>query len=59
MARVYVTDKFSELGRFWKYSIYVTQEPEGSSPHSQQLATGPYPETVKSLKDKQTWIIKR
>jgi hypothetical protein len=24
------------------------QEPEGSSPHSQQLATGPYPEPVES-----------
>jgi hypothetical protein len=26
----------------------VAQEPEGSSPHSQQLATGPYPEPVES-----------
>jgi hypothetical protein len=24
----------------------MAQEPEGSSPHSQQLATGPYPEPV-------------
>jgi hypothetical protein len=29
-------------------SNYVAQEPEGSSPHSQQLATGPYPEPVES-----------
>jgi hypothetical protein len=26
----------------------VAQEPEGSSPHSQQLATGPCPEPVES-----------
>jgi hypothetical protein len=26
----------------------VAQEPEGSSPHSQQLATGPYPEPVET-----------
>jgi hypothetical protein len=26
----------------------VAQEPEGSSPHSQQPATGPCPETVES-----------
>jgi hypothetical protein len=26
----------------------MAQEPEGSSPHSQQPATGPYPETVES-----------
>jgi hypothetical protein len=26
----------------------MVQEPEGSSPHSQQPATGPYPEPVKS-----------
>jgi hypothetical protein len=26
----------------------VVQEPEGSSPHSQQPATGPCPETVES-----------
>jgi hypothetical protein len=26
----------------------VAQEHEGSSPHSQQLATGPYPEPVES-----------
>jgi hypothetical protein len=26
----------------------VAQEPEGSSPHSQQPATGPYPESVES-----------
>jgi hypothetical protein len=26
----------------------VAQEPEGSPPHSQQLATGPYPEPVES-----------
>jgi hypothetical protein len=26
----------------------VAYEPEGSSPHSQQLATGPYPEPVES-----------
>jgi hypothetical protein len=27
----------------------VAQEPEGSSPHSQQPATGPYPETVEYI----------
>jgi hypothetical protein len=26
----------------------VAQEPEGSSPHSQQLAIGPYPEPVET-----------
>jgi hypothetical protein len=26
----------------------TTKKPEGSSPHSQQLATGPYPEPVES-----------
>jgi hypothetical protein len=26
----------------------VAQEPEGSSPHSQQPTTGPYPEPVES-----------
>jgi hypothetical protein len=26
----------------------VAQEPEGSSPRSQQLSTGPYPESVES-----------
>jgi hypothetical protein len=26
----------------------VAQEPEGSSPHSQQLAAGPYPDPVES-----------
>jgi hypothetical protein len=29
----------------------VAQEPEGSSSHSQKLATGPYPEPVKSSPD--------
>jgi hypothetical protein len=31
-----------------KLTNYMAQEPEGSSPHSQQPATGPCPETVKS-----------
>jgi hypothetical protein len=48
MVRVYITDKFSELGWFWKDSNSVSQEPEGSSPHSQQLTIGPCPEPVKS-----------
>jgi hypothetical protein len=26
----------------------MAQEPEGSSPHSEQLATGPYPEPAES-----------
>jgi hypothetical protein len=29
---------------FGKLTNSVAQEPEGSSPHSQQPATGPYPE---------------
>jgi hypothetical protein len=29
-------------------TTFVVQEPEGSSPHSQQPATGLYPETVES-----------
>jgi hypothetical protein len=32
----------------------VAQEPEGSSPHSQQPATGPYPEPVESNPHPQT-----
>jgi hypothetical protein len=31
-----------------KLTNSVAQEPEGSSPHSQQSATGPCPETVES-----------
>jgi carotenoid cleavage dioxygenase-like enzyme len=33
---------------FTNRDISVAQEPEGSSPHSQQPATGPCPETVES-----------
>jgi hypothetical protein len=28
---------------------FVAPEPEGSSPHSQQLATGPYPDPLESI----------
>jgi hypothetical protein len=30
----------------WKLTHSLAQEPEGSSPHPQQPATGPCPETV-------------
>jgi hypothetical protein len=33
---------------FWIKTNSVVQEPEGSSPHSQQPATGPYPKPVES-----------
>jgi hypothetical protein len=38
------------LSSSWFASITnsVAQKPEGSSPHSQQPATGPYPEPVES-----------
>jgi hypothetical protein len=40
---------YTWLYRLWReISCLVAQEPEGSSPHSQQLATGPYPEPVES-----------
>jgi hypothetical protein len=38
---LYITENF-------KLTNSVVQEPEGSSPHSQQPATGPCPELVKS-----------
>jgi hypothetical protein len=33
---------------FYYLTNFVAQEPEGSSPHSQQPATGPCPQTVES-----------
>jgi hypothetical protein len=46
--------KFSESSGYYGDNLVkdvtnsMAQEPEGSSPHSQQFATGPYPEPVES-----------
>jgi hypothetical protein len=37
---------------------FVAQEPEGSSPHSQQLSTSPHPEPVESNPHPQAYVPK-
>jgi hypothetical protein len=45
---VYFSIIFSHRIEITKLTNSVAQEPEGSSPHSQQPATCPYPEPVES-----------